>query len=485
MAEAERATDPTHGPAPGHGVPAPPEDHGRADGPLLPSPPSPVSLRAASRTWLLIGVNSFGGPAGQLSVMHEELVVRRRWVSERRFLHALNYAMVLPGPEAQQQATYLGWLMHGVRGGLVAGGLFILPGFLVMMVVSAVYVVLGEVPLVAGLLRGLQAAVIAIVVRAVVQLGRRTLHTPLLVGIAAMAFAGLFALDAPFPAVVLGAGLLGWVVGRRRPAWLGDDPVAEPDPADGPGHHLVPDEEAVAPGRTRLAQRAALVCLVAWLLPIGLLLLLLGPDHVLTQQAFLFARTALVSFGGAYAVLSYVTQQAVGTYGWLSADDMTAGLGLAETTPGPLILVLQFVGFVAAYDDPGTMAPLVAGVLGACVAVWVTFVPCFMLIFGGAPHAERLRRSRPVHHALTAVGAAIVGVILNLAVWFAISTLFTDVVVHSWGAVALPVPAPASLDRAAAALAGLALVLTFVARIRSLGVLAVCAVLGMAVAQAG
>ncbi len=439
--------------------------------------PEPVSLRAATRVWLGIGLNSFGGPAGQLGVMHTELVERRRWLSERRFLHSLNYAMVLPGPEAQQLATYAGWLVNGTRGALVAGGLFILPGFLVMMVLSAVYAVAGDVPFVSGVLRGLQAAVIAIVLRAVIRLGRRTLRTPLLLGVAVAAFVALFAFGVPFPALVVGTGLFGWLVGRTRPSLLPDD--LGHDAPDEPTVHLVADDEAVTPRAASNARRAALVCLIAWLLPIAGLFLVLGPDHILTEEAVLFARTALVSFGGAYAVLSYVSQVAVAGEGWISASDMTAGLGLAETTPGPLILVLQFVGFLAAFNEPGSLPPLLAGVIGACVTVWVTFVPCFMFIFAGAPYVEGLRRSRPLHHALSAVGAAIVGVILNLAVWFALSTWFTQVDTRTWGPVSLPVPDLASVDWAALGLTTVALVLTFRLRVSTPRVLIACAVLGL------
>jgi chromate transporter len=439
----------------------------------------PVGLGRASRVWLGIGVNSFGGPAGQLAVMHEELVERRRWLGERRFLHALNYAMVLPGPEAQQLVTYVGWLLNGVRGGLIAGGLFILPGFLVMLVLSAVYALYGDLPLVAGLLLGLQAAVIAIVVQAVVRVGRRTLKTPFLVLLAAAAFGALFAFGVPFPLVVLGAGAIGWAVGARHPDLLADTGALEHFPGTPSRGYLLPEDEAVGPERAVAARRAALACLVVWLLPIVGLRLALGPAHVLAQEAALFGRTALVTFGGAYAVLSYVSAQAVGVYGWITPADMTAGLGLAETTPGPLILVLQFVGFLAAFDDPGSLPPLVAGVVGACVTVWVTFVPCFMFIFAGAPYVERLRRSRPLHHALRSVSAAVVGVILNLAVWFALSTLFGTVVPHSWGPVTVPVPVLSSIDWAAAGMAGLAVALVSFQRLSPPRVLAVCAGVGV------
>jgi chromate transporter len=446
----------------------------------------PVPLREATRVWLHVGLNSFGGPAGQLAVMHTELVERRRWLSERRFLHALNYAMVLPGPEAQQAATYLGLLVSGIRGALVAGGLFILPGFVVMMLLSAVYATAGDVPLVAGVMRGLQSAVIAIVLQAVLRLGQRTLRTPLLVGVAGAAFVALFAFDTSFPVVVVGAALLGWLVGRARPGLLPDDGQAEdPDAGADSPDYLLADHEELSPRQSRDARRAALACLVVWLAPIAALLLTLGRDNIFTQQALLFARTALVAFGGAYAVLAYVAEVAVVDKGWLSADDMTAGLGLAETTPGPLILVLQFVGFLAAYNDPGTLPPLLAGFFGACVTVWATFVPCFMFIYAGAPYVERLRGSRPLHHALTAVGSAIVGVILNLALWFALNTLFRQVATVSWGPVTLPVPQLASIDAVALALTAVALVLVFGRGMPTPKVLLVCASLGLLVTVVG
>ena len=393
------------------------------------------TLREAARVWTYVGLNSFGGPAGQIAVMHREVVDERGWISERRFLHALNFCMLLPGPEAQQLATYVGWLLNGIRGGLVAGLLFILPGAVVMLGLSVVYAVYGEVSWVAGLLFGLQAAVVAIVVQALVRVGRRTLRSARLVVLAIAAFAALFFFAVPFPIVIIAAGLVGWFMGR------------------GPAEHWVPDDdEAVPQPAARRALVAAAVCLVLWLGLVGLLLAGLGADHVVAQIAGLFSKTALLSFGGAYAALTYVAQQAVQNFGWISTADMTTGLGLAETTPGPLILVLQFVGFLAAFDAPGTLPPLVAGVLGAVVTLWVIFLPCFMFIFAGAPYVDALRHNRGLHDALTAVSAAVVGVIANLAVWFALHTFFDTRTIDS-GPFTMTVPVVNTLDWVAVALA--------------------------------
>ncbi len=428
---------------------------------------SPVGFRAATRVWAYVGLNSFGGPAGQIAVMHREVVDRRRWISEQRFLNALNYCMILPGPEAQQLATYIGWLMHGVRGGAVAGALFVLPGFVVMMVLSAVYVVYGQVGWVAGLLFGLQAAVVAIVLQAVIRVGSRTLHSPALVGLAIGAFVALFFFAVPFPVVIGVAAVLGW--GSGRLGWM-PAPPSSADHAVDSRPHLLPDDEAVPRSASRRALRAAGICLVLWLLPVVVLVATLGTDNIFTQEALLFSKTAVLTFGGAYAVLAYVSQQAVDRYGWLTTEDMATGLGLAETTPGPLIMVVQFVGFVAAYNNPGALPPLLAGVLGATITVWVTFVPCFFFIFLGAPYVERLRHNDAVRNSLAAVGAAVVGVIANLGVWFAGATLFE---------------ASGSVNWVALGITGVALVLILGLRWGTLTVLAVCAALGAGASLAG
>jgi chromate transporter len=424
-----------------------------------------VTLREATRVWAYVGVNSFGGPAGQIAVMHREVVDERGWVSERRFLHALNYCMLLPGPEAQQLATYIGWLLNGVRGGLVAGSLFVLPGAVVMLILSVVYAVYGQVGWVSGLLFGLQAAVVAIVVQALIRVAGRTLRTAFHRLLALAAFVALFFFAVPFPIVIAAAGLLGWWVGRADPA-----PVEE-DQDDGP----------LTQPAARRALLAAGVCLVLWLLPVFLLVSALGGDHVLAQEAVLFSKTAVLTFGGAYAVLAYVSQQAVQNYGWITTSDMTTGLGLAETTPGPLILVLQFVGFLAAYNDPGTLPPLLAGVFGAAITLWVTFLPCFMFIFAGAPYVDALRRNRGLHHALSGVSAAVVGVIANLALWFALHTFFETTTLDR-GPLTVTWPQWATLDPVAVGLAVLAGVLVFALKWPTLRVLGLVAVAGAGVA---
>jgi chromate transporter len=443
-----------------------------------------VTLAESTRTWLYIGLNSFGGPAGQISVMHREVVDSKNWISERRFLHALNYCMILPGPEAQQLATYLGWLMHGVRGGLIAGSLFILPGFIVMLGVSAGYALYGEVTWVRGLLFGLQAAVVAIIIQALIRIGRRTLRTRFLVIVAAISFICIALFAIPFPFVVIVAGAVGWLIGRVKPTWLprtggGSDDVG------GKTGALLPDDEPIPTGAARRAVRAGIVCAVLWLVPVGALILTLGMQNVFAQEASLFSTSALVTFGGAYAVLGYITQEAVTRYGWITPQDMTTGLGLAESTPGPLILVVQFVGFLAAYNSPGSLPPLVAGTLGAILAVWVTFVPCFMFIFLGAPYVERLRHNATISHALTVVGAAVAGVVLDLAVWFALHTAFSDVPERTYGPFTVAVPDISTINVASVGISIVAAVLVFRLRLGTLKVLAVCAGLGAVVALIG
>lgn len=446
------------------------------------SAPSPVSFRAAVRVWAYIGLNSLGGPAGQIAVMHRELVDRRRWISDGRFAHALNYCLLLPGPEAQQLATYIGWLMHGVRGGVAAGTLFLLPGFVVMLALSTVYAVFGSVAWVSGILFGLQAAVLALVVQAMMRIARRTLHGPALVAIAVAAFLALYALALPFPLVIAVAAFGGWLMGRFRPALL-DSP--SPDGASPAGHVLLPDDDPPSLTATRSARRAAVIILAMWLVPVALIVATLGTANLFAQQALLFSKTAVITFGGAYAVLTYVAQQAVQGYHWLSMGDMATGLGLAETTPGPLLLVLEFVGFVAAYENPGSLPPLVAGLAGAVLTVWVTFLPSFLFIFAGAPHVERLRGNVALRHALAGLGAAVVGVIANLAVTFATATSFATVTRATWGPFTLEIPDLTTARLPSLLISAVALVLVFALKQPTFRVLAVCAVLGLVAALVG
>ena len=368
-------------------------------------PQPAVGFAEAFRAWLKIGCLSFGGPAGQIALMHRILVDEKKWVDEQRFLHALNFCMLLPGPEATKLATYVGWLLHGVRGGLVAGILFVLPGALVMLAISLLYVLGRGIPVVDGALLGIKAAVLVIVVEALIRIGRRALKTRLLVALAGAAFVGIFFLDLPFPLIVVLAGLIGFFTeSSRQPS------VSEP-----------------IPGRWRHAALAATVGLVLWWAPVALAALTLGTQHVLVDVGLFFSKLAVVSFGGAYALLAYMAQQAVETYGWMSAPEMVDGLGFAETLPGPLIKVTQFVGFLGAWRNPEPFSPLASAVLGSALATWVTFVPPMLLIFAGAPFVEQLRANRRLSGALAAVTAAVVGVILNLTVWFALHVLFAEV----------------------------------------------------------
>ena len=436
-----------------------------------------VPFRAALKVWAYIGLNSFGGPAGQIAVMHREVVDRHRWVSDRRFLHALNYCMVLPGPEAQQLATYLGWLMHGVWGGIAAGSLFIVPGFIAMLALSIVYAVWGSVTLVAGLLAGLQAAVVVLVVQAFIRISKRTLKSTFLKVVAASSFIGIFVFEIPFPMVIITAGLVGYFKARTGNV-IPQDIQQQADGED----PLLRDDVIVTKQQARSALRAAVICALLWLLPVIVIVAVLGMSNVFVQEALFFSKAAVVTFGGAYAVLGYVAQQAVGRYGWLSTADMATGLGLAETTPGPLILVVQFVGFLGAYNNPGNLPPLLAGTLGALVTVWVTFIPCFFFIFLGAPFAERLRENQRLSDALTAIGAAVAGVILNLALWFGLNTMFTNVSMESWGPLHVSVPELVSINWSALAIAAVAAALIFRFGWPTLRVLAVCALLGALVA---
>ena len=412
--------------------------------------------REALRVWARIGLLSFGGPAGQIALMHRMLVEERRWIGEGRFLHALNFCMLLPGPEAQQLATYIGWLLHGVRGGLVAGVLFIAPGAAAIMLLSVLYAVWGDVPLVNALFYGMKAAVLAIVLQALIRIAGRALKTRAASVTAGLAFLAIFALAVPFPVIVLGAAVAGWLSARAGRGWFA--PGLHGSGAAEDGRDTVLGEgDAVGPAARRGALVAGGVALALWLVPVAAILIL-APGSVFAGIATFFSTMAVVTFGGAYAVLAWVAQEAVATYGWLSPGEMLDGLALAETTPGPLILVLQFVGFLAAFRDPGGLDPLFAGVLGGLLATWVTFAPCFAWIFLGAPWMERLRGNRVLSAALAAVTAAVVGVILNLSVWFAVHVVFQQTVTVKAGPVRMLLPVFGSVDPVAAGLCAVALV---------------------------
>ena len=427
------------------------------------SAPGPT-FGEALRTWTKIGCLGFGGPAGQIALMHRVLIDEKKWIDEPRFLHALNFCMLLPGPEAQQLATYVGWLLHGAKGAIAAGVLFVLPGALVMLALSMLYVTFGEVALVEGLFFGIKAAVIAVVLEALLRIARRALKTRAHWALAGAAFLAIFVLRAPFPLIVLAAAALGFAGERFMKT-------------DGAGAAA---QSSAPPAKARGAFLGAALSLALWFGPLALLWIALGEESIFTETAIFFSQMAIVTFGGAYAVLAYVAQEAVAARGWIEAGEMLDGLGLAETTPGPLVLVLQFVGFLAAYRAETGLSPLAAGTLGALVAVWFTFAPCFFWIFIGAPFMERLRQARALNAALAAVTAAVVGVILNLAVFFALHVLFRRLADLRLGPLHIPAPDFASLDIAALALAAGASVALLNLKFGMLRTLAAAAAVGAA-----
>jgi chromate transporter len=442
-----------------------------------------ISFGEAFRVWLRVACLSFGGPAGQIAVMHRILVEEKNWISEGRFLHALNYCMLLPGPEAQQLATYVGWLMHRTAGGLMAGGLFILPGIIAIMGLSYIYAAFGNVSFVEALFFGLKAAVLAIVIEAVVRVGKRALKNRIMIALAAIAFVAIFFF--PFPIIIIAAGVIGYAGAKRgRPEFApaahghgGSSAAIDSMLGDAVPDHVRPD--------TARAIRAGTLWLALWLVPVIALLLLLGQASVFSQIALFFSKMALVTFGGAYAVLAYVAQQAVEHYHWLKPHEMLDGLGMAETTPGPLIMVLQFVGFMAAYRDPSGLSPMLAATLGGLLATWVTFTPCFLWIFVGAPYIERLRGNTALAGALGAITAAVVGVILNLSIWFALHTLFRETVpVHAFP-LDFDMPVLTSVDVPALLLSIAAATAIFRFRLGMLTVLAGSCAAGVALRQVG
>lgn len=429
------------------------------------------TLRAAFRVWLKIGLLSFGGPAGQIALMHRIVVDELKWVGERRFLQALNFCTLLPGPEAQQLATYLGWLMHGVRGGLIAGLLFILPGAVVMLALSLAFVLLGHLPLMAGLFFGLKCAVLVLVFEALLRIGRRALKGKAAYAMALVAFLGLFLLQIPFPAIVIGAGIIGFLAPRAfTHRWHDADEAGPTALIDALLLHQPQRASTLAAG----ARMAGFAALALWLIPAAILAVVIGGTY--GDIAFFFSKMAVVTVGGAYAVLAYVAQDAVNTYHWLTGPEMLTGLGLAETTPGPLILVLQFVGFLAGFRDGGVPGAL----MGALITLWVTFAPCFAFVFLGAPWIERMQESRVLAGSLAAVTAAVVGVIANLALWFALHVLFQARSKVTWGPLQLDLPVPGSIDLVAAGLALIAALALFRFRFGVFGTLALTSACGLA-----
>jgi chromate transporter len=425
------------------------------------------SFAEALRIWLKVGLLSFGGPAGQIATMHRILVDEKKWIDEPRFLHALNFCMLLPGPEAQQLATYIGWLLHRAIGGLAAGLLFILPGALVMLGLSFIYVLARGVPVIDGALFGIKAAVLVIVVEAIIRIGRRGLKSRTLVSLAAAAFVAIFFFELPFPLIVVAAGVIGFLVARSSPRQLG----------------LTEDADSATMPASRSWRRIGgtiAIWLAVWWAPVALAALLLGPQHVLVSIGVFFSKLAVVSFGGAYALLAYMAQEVVDARGWLALSEMVDGLGLAETTPGPLILVSQFVGFLAAHRAAAPFDPLVAAVLGAAMTTWTIFAPSFLWIFAGAPFIEDLRRNRRLAGALAAIMAAVVGVILNLAVWFTLHVLFRRVFEMHAGPLRWFSVDVTSLDMAAAVLTAIAAGLMFGAHCGLMATVAIMAALGIA-----
>jgi chromate transporter len=440
--------------------------------------PAPPTFGEAVKLWARIGLLSFGGPAGQIALMHKELVDERRWIGEERFLHALNYCMLLPGPEAQQLAIYIGWLLHRTVGGLVAGILFIAPGALVMLGLSIFYVLYSDAPIIAALFFGIKAAVLAVVIEAVIRIGRRALKNRIMVAIAVLAFLAIYVLNTPFPLIILAAGIAGWIGHRLAPASFSGTSHGKSKAAAFKGAVDLMFERGelqhTTPTRWH-APRTLAIWLPIWLGPVLLIWLLTGRESVWTQLGGFFSVMAVVTFGGAYAVLAYVAQAAVSSFGWLAPGEMVDGLGLAETTPGPLILVLQFVGFIAAFRDAGSLNPLLAGSIGALLTLWVTFVPCFCWIFLGAPYVEALRGNKALSAALSAITAAVVGVVVNLALWFSMHVLFTQVRTIGLGT---DVPVLASLDWRAALIAIAAVIAMLWFRVGMIPTLAASAAAG-------
>jgi len=386
---------------------------------------APPGFWKAFRFWVKLGFISFGGPAGQIAIMHKELVERRRWVSNQRFLNALNYCMLLPGPEAQQLAVYIGWLLHNIRGGVVAGALFVIPSMFILFGLSYVYVAFGKVAWVASIFDGLKAAVMAIVFGAVIRIGQKSLKNAVMISIAALSFVAIFFFKAPFPAIVIGAGLLGLIGGSIRPETF--DVIKGKEAKDRDNGYVQicadPEEACHLDPSNRRSLWIIIVFIFMWVLPVAALALLKGSPAFLTVALF-FTKAAFLTFGGAYAVLPYVAQAGVEQFGWLTGPQMMDGLGLAETTPGPLIMVLQFVGFMAGWNQPGVLSPFMGSILGSLVATYFTFLPCFLFIFLGAPYIEKFRGNRKLSASLSSITAAVVGVVLNLAVWFGLQILF-------------------------------------------------------------
>ena len=442
------------------------------------------TLFDAFKVWLKISLLSFGGPAGQISIMHKFLVEQKQWISDKRFLHALNYCMLLPGPEAQQLATYIGWLLHRTFGGLIAGLLFIIPGVIIILILSILYAEFQELKLINALFFGLKAAVLAVVIEAIIKIGKRALKSKAMYAIAFGTFVGIFFLSIPFPILIIIAaiiGVIGEIIKRKSDFNVNNISV-----------QIVPDKNtaiidkklnnkvlAHTESSFRQSVKVAIIWLIIWLGPIFVMILALGTTNVFVQEGLFFSKIAVVTFGGAYAVLAYVAQQAVYNYQWLSPGEMLNGLGMAETTPGPLIMIVQFVGFMGAYRNPGQLDPITAGILGSMITTWVTFAPCFLWIFLGGPYIEKLRNNKLLASALSAITAAVVGVILNLAVWFSFHVIFKTVNEVFIGFIHVWVPVWGTIEYASLAIAVGALISSLLLKIGMIPTLLISAVIGV------
>ncbi|MEN3324025.1 chromate efflux transporter [Mariniflexile soesokkakense] len=435
------------------------------------------SYREAVKVWVKVALYSFGGPAGQIAVMHKFLVEEKKWISENRFLHALNYCMLLPGPEAQQLATYIGWLLHKRKGGIVAGALFVLPGFLAILVLSIFYALWKDLTWVEGIFYGIKPAVLAIVVGAVLKIGKRALKNEVMITLSVLAFIAIFFFKIPFPYIIIGAGIIGFLGGKL---WADKFYVIKGHQTNSQVQEDVIGVEAqtIKPSGVKTI-KTALFWLLLWVVPVAVIGILLGKDNVFTQESLFFSKSAIVTFGGAYAVLAYISQKAVETYAWLLPGEMLDGLGMAETTPGPLIQVVQFVGFMGAYRNPGALDPVMAGVLASILVTWVTFIPCFLFIFVGAPYIEYLRNNKSLSTALSGITAAVVGVILNLGIWFTLHTLFGTIEERQSYGVHFMIPDWNTLDIGSLIITLIALFAYFRLKLNMLKTIGICVVLGL------
>ncbi|MFN6946439.1 MAG: chromate efflux transporter [Cytophagaceae bacterium] len=442
-----------------------------------------IPFSEAIKTWFRIAMYSFGGPAGQIAVMHKLLVEEKKWISENRFLHALNYCMLLPGPEAQQLTIYIGWLMHKHKGGIVAGSLFVLPGFIAILILSLLYAGLGETPLVQAIFYGIKPAVMAIVVQAVFKIGKRALKNEVMILLAMIAFVAIFAFNIPFPFIILAAALIGYLGGKiwEHKFYVLKGHEAKDTNLQQSEYYLdrTLDANVTKPSFTS-SLKTAILWLALWFLPIGLLFLIFEHDSVFISESIFFSKAAVVTFGGAYSVLAFIAQRAVEVYGWLMPGEMLDGLGMAETTPGPLIQVVQFVGFMGAYRNPGNLDPMWAGVFASVVVTWVTFIPCFLYIFLGAPYIEYLRGNKSLTTALSGITAAVVGVILNLGIWFTVHAIFGEVHKYEGYGMRLDVPVWETIDFIALFIGVTAFIALFKFKINMLQVLGGSVLLGIA-----